>query len=113
MEVMPLDKILAIAVMAFVTYIIRLGPFLLFGKGHTTPEWVVYMGKVLPPAVMGMLIIYSLKSVEVLIINSIAPVFLAILTTAILHVWKRNNLLSILSGTAVYMVMIQVVFVTH
>lgn len=110
---MLLDKILAIGVMALVTYFIRLAPFLLFGKGHTTPAWVIYMGKVLPPAVMGMLIIYSLKSVEVLVLDSIAPVALAILTTVLLHLWKRNNLLSILSGTAVYMVMIQVVFVTH
>jgi branched-subunit amino acid transport protein AzlD len=110
---MLLDKILAIAIMALVTYLIRLGPFLLFGKGHTTPPWVQYMGKVLPPAVMGMLIVYSLKTVEIFMLNSVAPVLVAIFTTAILHLWKRNNLLSILSGTAVYMFMIQVVFAVH
>lgn len=108
-----MDKIIAIIIMALVTYLIRLGPFLFFGKGHSTPSWIIYMGKVLPPAVMGMLIVYSLKSVELFAMNSVAPVALAILTTTALHLWKRNNLLSILSGTAVYMFMIQVVFVVH
>lgn len=108
-----MDKLLAIGIMAFVTYMVRLGPFLIFGKGQNTPSWIVYMGKVLPPAVMGMLIIYSLKSVNVLVLSSVGPVVLAILTTTVLHLWKRNNLLSIISGTAVYMFMIQVVFVVH
>jgi len=102
-----MDKILAVLLMALVTYLIRLGPFLLFGKGKTSPKWVTYIGKVLPPAVMGMLIVYSLKSTEWLQLSSGLPVVVAIATTAVLHIWKRNNLLSILSGTAVYMVFIQ------
>jgi len=102
-----MDKILAIMLMAIVTYFIRLGPFMLFGKGNNTPKWVVYVGRVLPPAVMGMLIVYSLKSVELFKVNSSFPVAVAIGLTAILHFWKRNNLLSILSGTITYMLMIQ------
>lgn len=102
-----MDKILAVLLMALVTYLIRLGPFLLFGKGKKTPDWVVYIGRVLPPAVMGMLIVYSLKSVEWLKISSSLPVVIAIITTAVLHIWKRNNLVSILSGTAIYMILIQ------
>ena len=102
-----MDKILAIMLMALVTYLIRLGPFLLFGKGNNTPKWVTYVGRVLPPAVMGMLIVYSLKSVKLLDVSSSLPVAIAIAVTSLLHLWKRNNLLSILSGTAVYMTLVQ------
>jgi branched-subunit amino acid transport protein AzlD len=102
-----MDKILAIMLMALVTYLIRLGPFLLFGKGENTPKWVTYVGRVLPPAVMGMLIVYSLKSVKLLEMSSSVPVAIAIAVTGLLHIWKRNNLLSILSGTAIYMALVQ------
>lgn len=105
-----MDKILAIIAMALVTYGIRLGPFILFGGGKQTPEWVRYIGGVLPPAVMGMLIVYSLKHIEFLKISSSLPVLIAIAVTTLLHLWKRNNLLSILSGTAVYMFLIQRLF---
>lgn len=98
----------AIAVMAIVTYLIRLAPFVLFRKGKKTPKWVAYMGSVLPPAVMGMLIIYSLKSVNISAIDEVIPVVTAITITTVLHLWKRNNLVSILSGTAVYMILIQI-----
>ncbi len=102
-----MDKILAIMLMACVTYFIRLGPFLLFGKGKNTPKWVAYVGRVLPPAVMGMLIVYSLKSVAIFEMHSSLPVLVAIAVTGLLHIWKRNNLLSILSGTAIYMALVQ------
>ncbi|HSN66479.1 MAG TPA: AzlD domain-containing protein [Fusibacter sp.] len=102
-----MDKILAIMLMALVTYLIRLGPFLLFGKGNNTPKWVTYVGRVLPPAVMGMLIVYSLKSVKLLDVSSSLPVAIAIAVTGLLHLWKRNNLVSILSGTAIYMALVQ------
>lgn len=105
-----MDKILAIIAMALVTYGIRLGPFVLFGGGKQTPEWVKYIGGVLPPAVMGMLIVYSLKHIEFLKASSSLPVLIAIAVTTVLHLWKRNNLLSILSGTAVYMFLIQRLF---
>jgi len=102
-----MDKIVAIMLMACVTYFIRLGPFLLFGKGKHTPKWVTYVGRVLPPAVMGMLIVYSLKSVAIFEVPSSLPVLVAIAVTSLLHIWKRNNLLSILSGTAIYMALVQ------
>lgn len=98
----------AIIVMSLVTYLIRLAPFILFRKGKTTPRWVAYIGSVLPPAVMGMLIIYSLKSVDIGALNQVLPVVAAITVTAVLHLWKRNNLISILSGTIVYMILIQI-----
>ncbi|GAB6108213.1 branched-chain amino acid transporter permease [Fusibacter bizertensis] len=97
----------AIAVMALVTYLIRLAPFVLFRKDKTTPRWVAYIGSVLPPAVMGMLIVYSLKSIHIGVVNEVMPVIFAVGITAVLHLWKRNNLISILSGTAIYMILIQ------
>jgi len=103
--------IAAIFVMAFVTYFIRMAPFILFGKHQKTPEWVIYVGSYLPPAVMGMLIVYSLKSTNVFLIEEMAPLVIAIFITAALHIWRRNNLISILSGTALYMVLVQMVFI--
>ena len=100
----------AIIVMALVTYFIRLAPFVLFGKHQKTPEWVVYVGNYLPPAVMGMLIVYSIKNTDALQIDQTAPLAIAILLTGALHLWKRNNLISILMGTVVYMALIQTVF---
>lgn len=102
-----MNKWLAIAIMAAVTFLIRLSPFLIFGKQKKTPQWIVYLGRVLPPAVMGMLIVYSLKSVDVLKGSSWIPVVIAVLSTVGLHLLKRNNLLSILGGTAIYMMLIQ------
>lgn len=101
----------SIITMALVTYLVRLAPFVLFGGKTKTPPWVEYAGKYLPPAVMGMLIVYSIKSVDFLVYQSSLPVVLAMGLTAILHLWKRNNLLSILGGTAIYMIMIQTIFI--
>lgn len=102
-----MDKWAAIAIMAGVTFLIRLSPFLIFSKQKKTPDWIVYLGRVLPPAVMGMLIVYSLKSVDVYDGGSWIPVVLAVVSTILLHLVKRNNLLSILGGTAIYMMLIQ------
>jgi len=103
--------VLAIAVMALVTYFLRLAPFVIFGKHQKTPEWIIYIGKYLPPAVMGMLIVYSLKNTDVSQISQIAPLAIAVFITTIFHLWKRNNLVSILSGTIIYMLLVQVAFV--
>ena len=102
--------ILSIGVMAIVTYLLRLAPFILFAKHQSTPKWIVYLGKYLPPAVMGMLIIYSLKNISLFKVDQSVPVAIAIFITTILHLWKRNNLVSILSGTLVYMLLIQFAF---
>lgn len=100
----------SIITMALVTYLVRLAPFILFGGSVRTPKWVEYAGNYLPPSVMGMLIVYSIKDVDFLAYQSSLPVALAIGLTAFLHIWKRNNLLSILGGTAVYMFMVQMIF---
>jgi len=102
--------VLSIAVIALVTYFLKLAPFIIFGKHQKTPERILYIGKYLPPAVMGMLIIYSLKNADISQINQSGPIAIAIFITVMLHLWRRNNLLSILSGTLVYMLLVQVIF---
>ena len=97
-----------IAVMAAVTMLLRWLPFLIFHK-HT-PSYILYLGKVLPTAIIGMLVIYCLKDVDVLRSPYGLPELMAGAATVGIHVWKRNSLISILYGTIVYMVLIQLVF---
>lgn len=99
--------ILAVALTTFAT---RVVPFLIFPKGKEIPPIIQYLGKVLTPAVIGMLVVYCLKSTSVLTAPHGIPEAIAVFVTAALHVWKRNNLLSIGVGTVLYMVLIQVVF---
>lgn len=99
--------ILAVALTTFATRVI---PFLFFPKGKEIPPTIQYLGGVLTPAVIGMLVVYCLKSTAVLTAPHGIPEAAAVLVTAGLHVWKRNNLLSIGAGTILYMFMIQVIF---
>ena len=99
-----------IAVMTLVTMATRFLPFLIFGEHRKTPELVLYLGKVLPCAVMGMLVVYCLKDISVLSFPFGLPELLGIGAVALLHLWKRNSLLSIGVGTVFYMVLLQVVF---
>jgi len=103
-------KIAMIAVMALVTAATRFLPFLIFGEKRKTPELVTYLGKVLPCAIMGMLVVYCLKEVSILQYPYGIPELLGIAFVAVLHLWKRNSLLSIGAGTVFYMVLVQVVF---
>lgn len=97
-----------IAVMSAVTVLLRALPFLVFRK--KVPAYVSYLGRVLPPAIIGMLVIYCLKDTTVTAAPFGAPELIAGALVVILQAWKRSTLLSILSGTAVYMLLIQLVF---
>ena len=103
-------KIALIAVAALVTMSTRFLPFLIFGEKRKTPEIVLYLGKVLPCAIMGMLVVYCLKDVAPLAYPYGIPEALGILFVALLHLWRRNSLLSIGAGTVFYMILVQVVF---
>ena len=103
-------KIALIAVAALVTMSTRFLPFLIFGEKRKTPELVLQLGKVLPCAIMGMLVVYCLKEVTPLAYPYGIPELLGILFVAGLHLWKRNSLLSIGAGTVFYMILVQVVF---
>lgn len=99
-----------IFLVAATTFATRVVPFLIFPKGKEIPDVVRYLGKVLTPAVIGMLVVYCLKTTPVMEAPHGLPEAVAVIVTAGLHAWKRNNLLSIGVGTVLYMVLIQVVF---
>ena len=88
----------------------RFLPFLLLGDKRQTPPFISYLGKVLPYAIMGMLVVYCLKGVSVTRISSVVPAALGVGITAGLHLWKHNTLLSIIGGTVCYMILVQMVF---
>jgi len=102
--------ILIIAVTAGCTFLTRLAPFALFGRKEP-PKAVLYIGEVLPAAVIAILVIYCLRGTSFMEMSKWLPAFIACSITAALHVWKRNNLLSIGGGTICYMLMIQLIFV--
>ena len=99
-----------IIVCALVTALTRFLPFIIFNEHRKTPKIVLYLGKVLPCAIMGMLVVYCLKDVAVLQSPYGVPELLGIVAVALLHLWKRNSLLSIGVGTVFYMVLVQLVF---
>ena len=98
----------AILTMAFVTALLRFLPFLVMGK-NKTPPFVEYLGKVLPYAVMAMLVVYCLKDVNFTAFPFALPEIISVIAVVLVHVWKRNTLLSILAGTACYMIIIRLI----
>ena len=96
-----------IAVMAITTMALRFLPFLVFGKN--TPGYISYLGKVLPQAIIGLLVVYCLKDVTFMKRPYGIPEIIAGIITAGMQIWKRNPVLSILSGTVIYMVLIRVI----
>lgn len=97
-----------IAVAALVTAALRFLPFLVFREDRPTPPFLTRLGRVLPCAIMGMLVVYCLKDVSVTAAPFGIPEALGCAAVALLHVWKRSTLLSIAGGTAVYMLLIRV-----
>ena len=103
------QSILIIAVCAICTFAERALPFLLF-RGKEVPEIVRYLGRVLPMAIMATLVMYCLKGITFSSATGFAPPLIASALTALLHIWKRNTMLSIFGGTVCYMLLVQVVF---
>ena len=101
---------ITILVVALGTMLTRFLPFLLFPAGKPTPKVITYLGKVLAPAVFGLLVVYCLKNVSLLTGNHGLPEFLAISAVVLLHLWKRQMLLSIAGGTICYMLLVQFLF---
>ena len=96
-----------VAVAAAVTIALRFAPFLIFSGSRETPPLVLYLGKVLPAAIMGMLVVYCLRGASFAALSGWLPALLASLAVVGLHVWKRSSLLSILGGTVRYMLLIR------
>ena len=99
-----------VIVIAIATAATRFLPFLIFGGKKEPPKLITYLGKVLPCAIMGMLVVYCMKDVTVLAYPYGIPELLGCLVVAGLHIWKRNTLLSIGVGTVSYMLLVQLVF---
>ena len=99
------QQIITVAMVILATMLTRFLPFLIFPAGRPTPKYVQYLGRVLPSAVFGLLIIYCLKNVSIFTGSRGLPELIAIL-----HVWKRQMLLSIAGGTVCYMLLVQFVF---
>ena len=97
---------LLVAVMAIVTALLRFAPFLIF-RDQNTPAYVLYLGRVLPYAIMGMLVVYCLRETDFTASPFGLPELAAGAVVVLLHVWKRNTLVSILGGTALYMLLLR------
>ncbi|MFE5324549.1 branched-chain amino acid transporter permease [Paenibacillus sp. NPDC056579] len=110
MSMTLLEQIVTIGMVVVGTMMTRFIPFLIFPSGRPTPSYVKYLGRVLPSAAIGLLVIYSIRDVNLLAGNHGIPELIAIAVVAILHLWKKNMLLSIACGTLVYMLLIQLVF---
>ena len=101
---------LVVLVVSLVTILLRFLPFLIFRGDKKTPKLIEKLGKILPYAIMGMLVVYCLKDVNFEGLSNFLPQLIACAVVAILHIWKRNTLLSIICGTICYMLLVQLVF---
>lgn len=106
-----LEQFIIIGMVILGTVLTRFLPFLLFPAGKPTPKYIRYLGKVLPAAVFGMLVVYCLRNVSIFSGSHGLPELLSIAVVVILHLWKRQMLLSIAGGTVCYMLLVQMVFV--
>lgn len=104
------QQLITIAMVVLGTLLTRFLPFFVFPAGKPTPRYVQYLGRVLPPAVFGLLVVYCLRNVDLFAGSHGLPEAIAIAVVAALHLWKRQMLLSIAGGTLCYMLLVQLVF---
>ncbi len=102
---------LLIGICAAVTALLRFIPFIIFGGKRKTHPFVNYLGKVLPFAIMGMLVVFCLKNVSVAEYPHGIPEIIGVAVVALLHIWRRNTLLSIGAGTLIYILLVNFIFV--
>lgn len=105
-----MHSVLIVVVISIVTIGLRFLPFFVFGGRKATPEFITYLGRILPYAIMGMLVVYCLKGVSFIVAPYGLPELIACAVVVLLHLWKRNTLISIVGGTICYMLLIQIVF---
>lgn len=105
------SSLIMIAAVAIATFATRAASFVVFPKGKEVPPTVKYIGTVLPPAVIGMLVVYCLRSTQLFAYPYGIPELIACLAVIGLHAWRRSVLLSVGAGTVLYMVLVQMIFV--
>lgn len=96
-----------VAVISLVTVMLRFLPFVIFNGSRKTPKIIEKLGRILPYAVIGMLVVYCLKDLSFTSPSKYLPAVIACLIVGVLYVWKRNTLISIICGTACYMFLVQ------
>lgn len=104
------QQAITIALCALGTMLTRFLPFLIFSAKKPTPQFVQYLGKALPAAVFGMLVVYCLKNVNIAAGSHGLPELIAIAVVVALHLWKRQMLISVAGGTVCYMLLVQLIF---
>lgn len=105
-----MQQAVTIALCVLGTMATRFLPFVVFSSERPTPKYIQYLGKALPAAIFGMLVIYCLKDLDVMSGSHGIPELIAIIAVAAIHLWKRQMLLSIAGGTVLYMLMVQLIF---
>ena len=98
-------------IMGAATFTTRIIPVLIFGRSEKVPDFVLYLGKVIPYTAMGLLIVYCLRDVSILGGSHGIPELIAMAVVVASYLWKRNTIVSVVLGTAVYMMLLQMVFV--
>ena len=104
------QQMITVGMVVLGTMLTRFIPFIIFPAGKPTPKYIQYLGNVLPSAVFGLLIIYCLKNVSIFAGSHGIPEMLSIILVVLLHLWKRQMLLSIAGGTIFYMILVRIIF---
>ena len=105
-----MQALIIIGILSIGTAITRFLPFLLFPNAKSAPRYVHYLGKVLPAAAIGLLVVYCLRYIDLTVSPRGMPEGVAIIAVILLHIWKKNTLISIAAGTVIYMLLVQFVF---
>ena len=101
---------IVILVMGLAVLATRIVPVLIFGRGEKVPEFILYLGRVVPDTAMGLLIVYCLRDVPVFDAPHGLPELIALAVVAVSYIWKRNTIFSVVIGTALFMFLVQSVF---
>lgn len=103
--------ILFFAIITFGTLLTRALPFILFPENRPIPKYIKYLADILPFTIIGMLVVYCLKDIHIIQSPHAIPEAISIAVILLLHIWKKNTLLSIGGGALLYMLLIQYVFI--
>lgn len=104
------EALFACLIAAGITILLRALPFLVF-SGKKTPKIIHYLGEVLPYAIKGMIVVYCFRNISFTQgVNGFLPALIASAVAVLLYAIKRNTILSIVSATIVYMILVQFVF---
>ena len=105
-----MHAMIVIAVIGLAVLATRIVPVLIFGRGEQVPEFILYLGRVVPYTAMGLLIVYCLRDMPVLDAPHGLPEIISLTVVTVTYLWKRNTILSVVAGTALYMFLVQSIF---